>query len=139
MSNTARNHQEDGEPQRPPVTEPHPHIGRGHPEYHFVQSLMELSAVMHRMDADQKVSAARMESKLDALKESTDSTKKKVDDLVRWKTLILGGAVVLGVVVSSVFALYVKFSDRIAIALADGHQSAPGQTAPPPPPAPPKP
>lgn len=138
MSSTARNRQEDGEPQRPPVTEPYPHIGRGHPEYHFVQSLMELSAVMHRMDADQKASTARLESKLDALKESTDSTKKKVEDLVRWKTLILGGAVALGIVVSGVFTLYVKFGDRITIAPTVSHQSAPNHTTPPPPP-PPKP
>ncbi|PUE08978.1 hypothetical protein B9Z51_08570 [Limnohabitans sp. T6-5] len=79
---------------------------------------MELRTAMHQMDTDSKVSMARLEGKVDSLKESSDSTRKKVDDLVRWKTLILGGAVVLGVLLSGIFALYTKFGDRITIAPA---------------------
>lgn len=102
-------------PDSAPITEP-PNIGRGHPEYHFVQAVMELRTAIHQMDVDHKVAMTRLEGKVDGLKEATDSTKKKVDDLVRWKTLIIGGAVVLGAVVSGLFGLYIKFGDRITIA-----------------------
>jgi len=102
-------------PQATPMTEPRS-VGYGHPEYHFVQAVMELRTAMHQMDTDNKVTMARLESKLEGLKDSTDSTKKKVEDLVRWKTLILGGAVVLGVVITGAFSLYAKFGDRISLA-----------------------
>jgi hypothetical protein len=82
------------------------------------QAIVELRTAMHQMDTDNKVALTRLEGKIDGLKESSDSTRKKVEDLVRWKTLILGGAVVLGVLVSAVFGLYVKFGDRVSIAPA---------------------
>lgn len=114
---TARNpNPDDGEPLRSPITEPVPRIGNGHPEYHFVQGLMELRAAMQAMDTDLKVSMTRLEGKLEGVKDSVDSTKKKVDDLVRWKTLILGGAIALGAVSAFLWGVYAKFGDRITIA-----------------------
>lgn len=89
--------------------------GLGHPEYHFVQAVMELRTAMHQMDTDSKVAMARLEGKVDSLKESSDSTRKKVEDLVRWKTLILGGAVTIGVVVSVLVGLVTKFGDRFSM------------------------
>lgn len=94
----------------------------GHPEFHFVQAVMELRTAMHQMDTDNKVAMAKIETKLDSLKSSVDGTKQKVDDLVRWKTLILGGAVVLGAVSAMAWGAYVKFGDRISIAPAPGQQ-----------------
>lgn len=70
---------------------------------------------MHQMDTDSKVAMARLEGKVDSLKESSDSTRKKVEDLVRWKTLILGGAVTIGVVVSVLVGLVTKFGDRFSM------------------------
>ena len=96
------------------ATEP-PAIGRGHPEYHFVQSVMELRSAMHQMDTDNKVAAARLESKIDHMSATLESTKKKVDDLVTWKAKILGGAIVVGIIISAVFGLAVKYGDRISI------------------------
>lgn len=62
------------------ATEP-PFIGRGHPEYHFVQAIMELKSTIHKMDTDQKVSMTRMEEKMSALKESIESSKKKLSSI----------------------------------------------------------
>lgn len=131
MNNTAPHYSEDSEPQRPPITEPHQHIGRGHPEYHFVQYVMELHSTIHKMDSDHKVMAAKLESKLDAIKEATDSTKKKVDELVRWKTLIIGGSIALGAVLSGMVTLYIKMGDRITIAPVHTQSAAPAAPAAP--------
>ena len=126
---TARNpNPYDGEPLRSPITEPVPRIGNGHPEYHFVQGLMELQAAMQKMDTDLKVSMTRLESKLEGVKDSVDSTKKKVDDLVRWKTLILGGAIALGAVTAALWGAYAKFGDRITIAPAPANSTTPATT-----------
>lgn len=102
--------------------------GMGHPEYHFVQAVMELRTAMHQMDTDSKVAMARLEGKVESLKESSDSTRKKVEDLVRWKTLILGGAVAIGVLISALFGLVVKFGDRFSM---DAKPSIPAPAAPP--------
>lgn len=85
---------------------------------------MELRAAMHQMDTDNKVAMAKIDAKLDSLKSSVDGAKQKVDDLVRWKTLILGGAVVLGAVSAMAWGAYVKFGDRISIAPASGQPQA---------------
>lgn len=58
-----------------------PAIGRGHPEYHFVQAIMELKSTIHQMDTDQKVSMARMEEKMGSIKESIESNKKKLSGI----------------------------------------------------------
>jgi hypothetical protein len=118
---------------------------------------MELHKAMHQMDTDSKVAMARLEGKIeglgtqlvanintlearidgkidalgtqvDALKESSDSTRKKVEDLVRWKTLILGGAVAIGVLISALFGLVVKFGDRFSM---DAKPSIPAPATPP--------
>ena len=57
----------------------------------------------------------RSEHSFDSLKMSVDGMKSKVDDLVNWKHRILGGAVVLGMVIT-VFAFFVgKFWDYVTI------------------------
>ena len=112
----ARQNASAGDSSPPPMqaTEP-PAIGRGHPEYHFVQSVMELRSAMHQMDTDMKVAAAKLESKIDHMNVTLESTKRKVDDLATWKAKILGGAIVVGIIISTVFGLAVKYGDRISI------------------------
>lgn len=78
-----------------PIQESTPrHIGYGHPEYAFVQAIMELQKSLGEIKAE-----------IQALNVTTDNTQskvidlgKKVDDLVKWKHMILGGAVALGFV-----------------------------------------
>lgn len=89
----------------PPVqaTEP-PFIGKGHPEYHFVQAIMELKSTIHQMDTDQKVSMARMEEKLGSMKESVESSKSKMtkveSDVLEFKqirhTAMVVGWIIVG-------------------------------------------
>ena len=67
-------------------------IGYGHPEFHFVQSVMELQK-----------SNAEISTNLAHLVKSVDSLKSKVDDLVKWKTLVIGGAITIGFLVVSQF------------------------------------
>jgi hypothetical protein len=55
-----------------------PAIGRGHPEYHFVQAIMELKTTIHQMDTEQKVTAAKMEVKLEAIAEQVKATNSKL-------------------------------------------------------------
>ena len=70
---------------------------------------------MHQMDTDMKVAAAKLESKIDHMNVTLESTKRKVDDLATWKAKILGGAIVVGIIISTVFGLAVKYGDRISI------------------------
>ncbi|WP_091451454.1 hypothetical protein [Giesbergeria anulus] len=79
---------------------------------------MELRSAIHQMDVEHKVGMARLEGKVDAIQDTTGGTKKKVDGLVRWQTLIIGGTAVAGIVASALFGLYIKFGDRITIAPA---------------------
>lgn len=97
------------------VEPPRMDIGRGHPEFHFVQALMELNTAIHKMDTDQKVSMARMEEKMSSMKEAMDSTKSKVESLVRWRIYIVAGAIVLGACISLIWSVVYKFSDWITI------------------------
>lgn len=113
-----------------PQTTPDHGVGYGHPEYHFVEAVMQLQTTLHQMNADHKVSTAKLESKIDHLTGAVDSTKTKVDDLVRWKTLILGGAAVLGFVMAGVFSLYIKFGDRISVAPAPMQGTPTTQSSP---------
>ena len=96
-------------------TEPPKGVGYGHPEFHFIESLMELNRNIGKMDTDQKVAMACLEEQLKSVKESTESTKKKVEDLVRWRFMILGGAVALGAVCTAMFGLFTKFGDRVSL------------------------
>ena len=72
------NDRQDATPPQPQL--PPPDIGRGHPEYHFVQSVMEMQKALGEIQASVK-----------HLTNVTESTKSKVDDLVKWKHMILGG------------------------------------------------
>jgi hypothetical protein len=51
-----------------------------------------------------------------SLRQSVDSVKSKVDDLVAWKNKILGGAAVFGAVCALLGFLFTKFSDYVTIA-----------------------
>ena len=62
-----------------------------------------------------KGSIGEMKSSFDSLKTSIDGMKSKVDDLVNWKHKIIGGAVVLGAVLS-IFGFFIgKFWDYVII------------------------
>jgi hypothetical protein len=56
-------------------------IGFGHPEYHFVAAIMELKTTIHKMDTDQKVSMAKVEVKLDSVKETIETAKGKLSGI----------------------------------------------------------
>ncbi len=60
-------------------------IGYGHPEFQFVQSIMEMQKSLGEINAS-----------IQALNKTVDSTKTKVDDLVNWKNMIFGGAITIG-------------------------------------------
>ena len=105
-------------------------IGYGHPEYQFVQSIMEMQKSLGEINAS-----------ILGLGKSIDSTKAKVDDLVNWKNRILGGAIVLGVVISVLVFAVTKAWDYISIkspAITQTVNQAPAQqqTLPIPNPAP---
>ena len=73
-------------------------IGYGHPEYHFVQSVMELQK-----------SNVEISTNISHLVSSVDSMKSKVDDLIKWKTLIIGGAVAIGFILATTFTFFKVF------------------------------
>ena len=79
-------------------------VGYGHPEYHFVQSIMEMQKTLGEINAS-----------ILSLRQSVDSTKSKVDDLVGWKNKILGGAAVFGAICALLGFMFTKFSDYITI------------------------
>lgn len=79
-------------------------IGYGHPEYQFVQSIMEMQKSLGEINAS-----------IASLGKSVESTKTKVDDLVKWKNMILGGVLVAGVLISGFSFLIAKVSDYIMI------------------------
>lgn len=85
-------------PQTTPKT-----IGYGHPEYQFVQAIMEMQK-----------SIGEVKASVESLREAVNSTKSKVDTLVQWKNMIVGGAVVFGFVCSSLGFLFVKGWDYIS-------------------------
>lgn len=64
---------------------------------------------------DLKGSMGELKSSVEQLKTSIDGMKSKVDDLVTWKHKILGGAVVLGLVISLLAFLIGKFGDYVTI------------------------
>jgi len=79
---------EDEAPASIPQTPPPPqNIGYGHPEYQFVSSIMEMQK-----------SLGEINSSIKDLSVKIDSTAHKVDNLYKWKHMILGGAVVLGAI-----------------------------------------
>lgn len=108
-------------PQTPP-----PSIGYGHPEYQFVQSIMEMQK-----------SLGEINGSIASLGKSVDSIKSKVDDLVKWKNMILGGAIATGAILSIILFILTKASDYITIKMPpiQNHQeqptSLPSQPTPP--------
>jgi hypothetical protein len=79
-----------------PVQESTPRrVGYGHPEYNFIQSIMEMQKSLGEINAS-----------IQALRVSVDSTKTKVDDLVKWKHMILGGAVTIGFLAGLALAVF---------------------------------
>lgn len=81
-----------------------PDIGRGHPEYHFVQAVSEINKNIGELSASVK-----------AMDKTIESLKNKVDGLVTWKNMIVGGAITLGAVASLAGLLIVKFSDYVTL------------------------
>lgn len=80
-------------------------VGHGFTDHSFtLQAIMELQKSVGEMNAN-----------LVALKGSVDGMKGKVDDLINWKHKILGGAAVLGVLVSGAVFAIVKLSDYVTI------------------------
>lgn len=107
-------------PQTPP-----PAIGQGHPEYHFVQGLMQMQQAI-----------GEVKSSVESLKGSVDGMRVKVDDLVGWKHKIIGGAVVLMAIGSIIGYVIGKASDYVtfkaptpAAIQAPAHSPAPSPPA----------
>lgn len=63
-------------------------IGYGHPEFHFVQAVMEMQKSLGEIRAE-----------LTGLRTTTESIKAKIDDLVKWKHMIVGGVATIGFLV----------------------------------------
>jgi len=95
-------------------------IGYGHPEFYFTQTTSEIQK-----------SIGELKASVDAMKGSLGGVERKVDALVAWKNMIFGGAIVLGVVVSSLVFLINKFGPYVTIK-APSPPSAITQTTQPP-------
>jgi hypothetical protein len=91
--------QREADTPAPAQTTP-PQIGQGHPEYHFVQSVMELQR-----------SIGRLEGSLEQLHKSSEKIESKVDVLTEWRHKMLGAAAVLGIVVSILTTVLLKAFD----------------------------
>ena len=81
-------------------------IGYGHPEYQFVQAIMEMQK-----------SIGEVKASVDALRTVVEGTKSKVDDLVNWKHKIIGGVAVLSVFLTLTVLVITKFWDYVTIKL----------------------
>lgn len=91
-------------------------IGYGHPEYQFVQSIMEMQKSLGEINASIK-----------SLNQSVESTRSKVDDLIKWKNMIIGGAAAIGFILG-IIAIFATKIDHIAIKSAPSSQiSQPSQ------------
>ena len=76
-------------------------------------------------------SVGELNSNVQALKASVESTKGKVDDLVRWKHMIFGGAVALGAVISAAVWVGTKLSDYVQFRAPQSSAVTPTQQAAP--------
>lgn len=112
---------EDAAPASVPQTTP-TKIGYGHPEYQFVQAIMEMQKSLGEVNAS-----------LATLNKTVDSTKSKVEDITAWKNKILGGFIVVGIFASFLTIVVTKFSDYITIKAPEKSQT---QAQPEPPAAP---
>lgn len=93
----AVDHVSDEAPASVPQTTPRS-IGYGHPEYQFVQSIMEMQKSLGEINAS-----------IQALTKTVDSTKSKVDELVTWKNMVFGGAITLGFIITIAIAVIKLF------------------------------
>jgi hypothetical protein len=89
---------------------PPTNIGRGHPEYHFVQSILELQKTI----VETKVAVESINISIGTLKDDVKSIKTKVEDLVSWRNKILGGALTLGFLLTFGFGV-AKLLDGVPI------------------------
>ena len=75
---------------------------------------MGLQSELHRIDTSHQVALARIEQKLDNMIDTVSSTKTKVEDLTKWRLMIIGGAATLGVIGGILLTLGVKFGDKVS-------------------------
>lgn len=106
----------DEAPTSTPQTTPKD-IGFGHPEYQFVQSIMEMQKSLGEINASIKT-----------LNASVASANTKVDDLVKWKNMILGGAIVIGVIFSGIYFVVSKASEYMTVSLKQDSQATQTET-----------
>ena len=116
--NATRSKATDEAPASVPQTTP-PAIGYGHPEYQFVQAILEMQKSLGEINAS-----------LVALNKSVDGVKAKVDKLEEWKNMIFGGAIVAGVLISVASYMLSKASEYVTFK-APATQLAPAVPAPP--------
>ena len=79
-------------------------IGYGHPEYQFVQAIMEMQK-----------SIGEVKASVDGLRSVVEGTKSKVDDLVNWKNKIIGSVAVLTFFLTLTWLIITKFWDYVTI------------------------
>jgi hypothetical protein len=86
---------------------PSEHYRRIVESQHITQTLMEIQGTL-----------ARLDERSGAMKSSLDGLKGKVEDLVSWKSKILGGAITLGAVLALLASLVTfavtKFSGYVS-------------------------
>lgn len=75
-------------------------------------------------------SVGEMNATMMAMKSSMDSTKGKVDDLVGWKNMILGGALAIGAVLTLLGFIIGKGWDYVTIKTPTPPSATVVQTAP---------
>lgn len=92
---------EDGEAPRssPQVV---PSIGPGSPSFFPLQTVLEISQSLGQIKSD-----------IAHLTKTVDSVKSDVKDLVKWKSLIIGGAAVIGILFSVIGYLSGKYTFNI--------------------------
>lgn len=100
MSGNASHNNDQQAPAEIPQTTPR-NIGYGHPEFHFVQSVMEL----HKTMAETKAMVEANNAVISNVKDDIKGIKAKLDDLVTWKNMILGGAAAIAFLLSLAFGL----------------------------------
>lgn len=110
--NSQNNAQElppDHQMEAPPL----PDIGRGHPEYHFMKTALELQK-----------SIIELTVAVNGMKSTLDSVKKNVDELMRWKSMIVGGAITIGFLIGLGFTL-IKTMDNVTVSFSNPAQQSP--------------
>lgn len=101
---TKRAGEENSVPQQPQTTP----YGLGFPGHDFtLQTIVQLQGTLGELKAE-----------IRGLTVAVDGVKSRVDDLVKWKQAILGGAVALGAVIALVGFLVTRYGDRVVLAPA---------------------